>query len=233
MKLTLVRRAEEAPTIVSHFFEPEERLDHAPGQYLHYHLPHDDPDDRGDARYFTVASSPSEPQIQLTTRFSDPGSTFKRALRALPLGAAVDAEGLGGSFVLPDDERPALLVAGGIGVTPYRAMLRWLVDEGRNQPVSLLYAARDESDLALRAELEALAAKLDAPVRYVLDRESPSATLVGRLDADRLLQLAEGEPHFYLSGPMPMVRGLKDSLMERGVPEELIKTDSFPGYEDI
>src|SRR6266702_2228300 len=92
-RLRLVGTRRETESIVSFLFEPESALYFQAGQYLRYTLPHPNPDARGVARSFTIASAPSEPLLRLTTRFSTLPSTFKQALSSMALGTVVEASG--------------------------------------------------------------------------------------------------------------------------------------------
>jgi len=116
------------------------------GQFLHYSLPHPAADDRGITRYFTIASAPFEGHVMLTTRSAaERSSSFKRALRQLPVGAAVDVGEPDGDFVVGDPGDEHVLIAGGIGVTPFRAILLDL--DHRELPINatLLYANRSQT----------------------------------------------------------------------------------------
>ncbi len=93
-------------------------------------------DDPKTTRYFTIASAPFEQRVTLTTRFAtERRSSFKRALRELPIGAAVEAEGPSGNFVVKVPEVDRVFIAGGIGITPYRAILLDL--DHRARPVNV------------------------------------------------------------------------------------------------
>src|SRR5919204_3225778 len=157
MKLTLKEIRPEASDVTSFLFEPEGELTWEAGQYLRYTLPHPDADDRGVRRYFTVSSAPHERHVRLTTRRSaERGSTFKRALFALEPGATVEAEAPAGPFTIDEPNGRYLLVAGGIGITPFRAILADLARRDRPPPGKLLYANRND-EIVFRGELDRLA----------------------------------------------------------------------------
>ena len=155
MKLTLRTIKQEASDIFSYIFMPERSLRWQAGQYLHYILNHPKPDDRGVERYFSIASAPHEKQVMLTTRFAPKGSSFKKALKTLKAGDEIEVHEKGGDFVLDHRRKTFVFIAGGIGITPFRAIL---LDMERNRNplnVQLLYANRD-NDFPYRKELEAL-----------------------------------------------------------------------------
>ncbi len=225
MKLRLEHRHQETQDTVSFRFTSEELKTWKPGQYLHYTLEHRHSDTRGNTRYFTIASAPFEGFIQLTTRFVEKdSSSFKKALRDLVVGMSIEADGVEGDFVVEDPNRALVLIAGGIGITPYRAILLDLDHAGAAINADLLYANRDE-DFPFKDELEALAKRhpglrlhyFTAPRRM----DEPSLrSAVGDL----------GKPIFYVSGPEPMVEAFDTLLKSLKVPEPRIKTDYFPGY---
>jgi ferredoxin-NADP reductase len=235
MKLTLAKRQPETHDVESFFWQPEAPFDFKPGQYLRWMIRDDHPDERGTAHFFTIASSPTEPLIRLTTKFAaEHSSTFKRDLKLMSEGETLEAFGPLGSFVLPDDpNQPITLVAGGIGVTPFRSMLRYLTDKGIAQPLHLIYVCRSDQDITYQQEFETiLAAQPAFRLTYVLDAASLTVkSEVGRLDGGKILTLSPntGQP-YYLSGPEPMVKAFKEQLVAAGLSEEQIKTDYFPGY---
>ncbi len=226
MTLTLVGTRQEAPDVTSFLFRSEAPLTWRAGQFLRYRLPHADPDDRGTARFFTIASAPHEGHVMLTTRFAaERGSSFKRALGALRIGASVEVGKPGGDFVLGDPAGFHVLVAGGIGITPFRAMLVDLDHRAIPVTATLLYAHRP-SEAVYADELAALRRR--HPRLAVRDVVSPE-----RIGADLLRETVGGPegPTVYVSGPEPFVQGLEGMLSGLGVPEARIKRDYFPGYD--
>lgn len=195
------------------------------GQYLHYVLPHEDADDRGEERWFTISSAPHEKEIRITTRFAEKSSSFKKALFALPLGATLEADGLEGDFVVEDPAQEFIFIAGGIGITPFRSILLDLDHRGLPIKGKLLYTNRD-TDIVFKKELDELVAKHpDFKVEYVIDPQRIDEAYIQNAVPDLKA------PLFYVSGPAPMVFALSDALKVMGVPEAHIKLDDFPGYE--
>src|SRR5438477_4136324 len=132
-------------------------VDFTPGQYFWVTLvdpPYDD--EKGPRRHISVVTSPNERGVLgLCTRLRD--SAFKRSLAELPVGAEVDVEQPKGTFVLPEDiDRPYVFVAGGIGITVFRSMLRYIADERLPYRVTLVYSNRDRASAAFLDELEEL-----------------------------------------------------------------------------
>lgn len=225
MKLTLEDKFEPLPGIVTFVFQGEEMPSWLPGQYLKYTLPHDDPDNRGISRWFTIAAPPYEGRPRITTRIAhDNGSSFKKALLALPIGSEIEAGSPSGKFIL-DESRPAVLIAGGIGVTPYRAMLLQLDHDKKDFRATLLYANRDDS-YPFKPEFDEIVERNSGlTLSYFTD---PRHIDLGDIQAAAAKYM---DPMYYISGPEPMVESYKMLLMNSGVVEADIKTDYFPGYE--
>jgi ferredoxin-NADP reductase len=223
-KLTLENKHQETLDAISFRFKSAEIWDWRPGQYLHYTLEHPNPDSRGTERYFTISSAPFEGHIQITTRFSEKSSSFKKALRGMEAGEVIGADGLEGDFVVDAPGTRLVLIAGGIGVTPYRAMLMAMDHAEEAINADLLYANRDE-DFPYMAGLETLAERHPAfRIHYFTGSK--------RLD-EEAIRAAVGdlrEPIYYVAGPAPMVVAFDKLLKVMSVPESRIKTDDFPGY---
>jgi ferredoxin-NADP reductase len=176
---------------------------------------------------FSLASAPFEDELVIATRMRD-ASAYKRALKALPIGAKVKLEGPSGSFVLhPDPARAALMVAGGIGITPFMSMLRQARHERSPRRIVLAYSNRRPQYAAFLAELQGM------------PRENPNFALhalmtdtEGMVDAALLGRLAGplGSPVHYVVGPPGMVFGMQETLRAAGIAEEAIITEEFYGY---
>jgi ferredoxin-NADP reductase len=225
MKFTLSATKQEASDTFSFIFAPEEPLQWKAGQLLRYVLNHPNPDDRGVERFFSIASAPHEEHVMLTTRFASKSSSFKKALKNLRRGDAVEAHDLEGDFVVDHRKKTFVFIAGGIGITPFRAILLDLEHNKKPLNVQLLYANRD-NDFPYRKELEALRRRHpEFRIDYVV---SPN-----RIDEKSIPQLVPDiqKPMFYVSGPEPMVESMDKTLKKIGVSKKRIKNDFFPGYE--
>lgn len=190
------------------------------GQYQTWELPQVEGDAKAKKRFFTIASAPSEGEMHISTRVSD--SAFKQALNSMQPGDEIETRGLEGDFVWEDD-KPVVLVAGGIGVTPYRSILLERAATGRQLNAHLLYFGRDEN-LAFRREFDALAqAHAELTIDYIVGEP---------ITADTILHYAPEATSqtVYISGPEAMVDAIGEDLQSRGV---TLKQDWFPGYTDI
>lgn len=225
MRLQLKERKPEAPEVESFIFEPQERLQWKPGQFFHYVLHHEPTDNRGSDRWFTVSSAPSEQHVMLTTRMTfDKGSSFKKALRELKIGDTVEISDIDGDFIIEDTSAQFVFIAGGIGVTPFRSILKEHAAQGIDLDVTLLYANRDEH-IPYKEEFETMAAaNPKLKIHYILSPERLDETSIKKYVSDL------SKPVFYVSGPEPMVEAMFKMLRELGVPETHLKGDWFPGY---
>jgi ferredoxin-NADP reductase len=210
-------------------------VDFTAGQYFWVTLldpPYDD--EKGPRRHISVVTSPNERGVLgLCTRLRD--SAFKRSLAALPVGADVEVEEPKGSFLLPEEtDRRYVFVAGGIGITVFRCMLRYISEEKLGHRVALVYSNRDLDSAAFLEEL------------LELERTNPNLQLVLTMTDD---QAWDGESRridepllrdhlgddlqsltYLIAGPPGMVDGVLATLQAAGVPEEQLRPDRFSGY---
>lgn len=223
MHVTFTGSDPVAPNIRSFHFKPTQPVTHTAGQFIQLELPHDNPDDRGTKRWFTVSSSPTEAGLTITTKFAgDKSSTFKKTLFSLQPGTELEMAEPEGDFTLPDDQALKLIfIAGGIGVTPYRSMVKYLADSDEVRDITLLYGVQAEAELAF----------IDLFKEYGVQL----TTVINQRFTTDTLMTAIGHPAgklVYVSGPEPMVEALTDSLVKAGLPADQLKSDYFPGYEN-
>ena len=235
--LRLKERIQLAPDVYDFVFALPRRLAFAPGQYMEWTLGHADPDSRGNRRYFTLASSPTEADLRLGVKFSAESSSFKQALLALDEGAEIAAGQLAGDFVLPSDpEQKCVFLAAGIGITPFRSMIQYLLDTGQRRPIVLFYANKTVDDIVYREVFDRAQRELGIEVIYTLTDESKLRASwkgrVGRLSPKLIRAVVPDYQgcRFYLSGPNQMVDSFRAALRRMGIPGSRIKTDYFPGF---
>jgi ferredoxin-NADP reductase len=235
MKATLVRIDTVTPRMKTFWFRPDRSVQYVAGQYTQAYLPHNQPDDRGDKRWFTLSSSPTEPLLGVTTKFAPQrSSTFKRTLRALAPGVQVQLAEPMGDFVLPKDATlPLLFVAGGAGITPVRSMIKYLTDRDEKRTVHLLHGASLGEELAFRPLFEGYKSLHYRPVVKASDQTWQGES--GALTTELILQAAGALPGglIYLSGPEVLVEKLDKELKEAGIAPERLVTDFFHGYSDV
>jgi ferredoxin-NADP reductase len=235
MRATIKEKREVAKgTLLVVFDLGGEEVEFRPGQYFWVELPnrgHDD--EKGLRRHISVVTSPTERGVLgLCTRLRD--TAFKRTLAELEVGDEVDVEQPKGDYRLPEDtSREYVFVAGGIGITVFRSMLRYIRDTGEPYRVTLVYSNRDRESTPFLDELQALERELDG-FRLVLtmtDDEGWEGES-RHLNAD-VLREHLGDLNgftFLIAGPPPMVESVVESLQAAGVPEEQLLPDRFSGY---
>ena len=193
-------------------------------------------DVEGNLRGFSISSAPREDVITVTTRLRD--TAFKRVLQRVPLGTLVKIEGPFGDLRLHHAARPAVLLAGGIGITPFRSILAETVGAGGlAYPVAVFHANRRPEDAAFGDELRALA-QADPKLTFV-----PTMTAMddsartwegerGRINDAMLRRHLDGlaGPIYYIAGPPGMVQGLRSMLLAAGVDEDDVRIEEFTGY---
>jgi ferredoxin-NADP reductase len=233
---TLVGREPVAERTMAFRFAKPADWTYRAGQFVDITLldpPETDAD--GNTRGFSISSAPSENVIMITTRLRD--TAFKRVLQKMPLGTSVKIEGPFGDLRLHHAARPAVVLTGGIGITPFRSILLETIRAGGlPYPVVVLYANRRPQDAAFLDELGALA-KQDVNLRFVptmsgLDAQDTWEGERGHIDASMLGRHLEGvtDAIYYLTGPPGMVQGLRTMLIDAGIDEDDIRTEEFTGY---
>ncbi len=207
-----------------------------PGQYMEWTLGHHHPDDRGNRRYFTIASAPTEHNLRFAVKLYKNSSTFKRALMASNRDISLLASSVGGDFTLPDDpNQKCVFIAGGIGVTPFRSMIKYLLDQHQRRPITLFYAARSPEELIYRDVFDRAQAELGIRTIYTLteSRSLPAnwSGKVGRITPEMIRSVVPDYRQciFYISGPRGMVDSFKDSVHGLAAEGLQIRTDYFAG----
>ena len=210
-------------------------VDFTPGQYFWVTLldpPYDD--EKGPRRHISVVTSPNERGVLgLCTRLRD--SAFKRSLAELPVGAEVDVEEPKGNFLLPEDtDQHYVFIAGGIGITVFRCMLRYVAEEQLPYRVTLVYSNRDRESAAFLDELSELEQGIpNLAVVLTMTDDSGWDGESRRIDAEFLRDhLGAGleDLTYLIAGPPAMVEGVVETLQAVGVPEDRVRPDRFSGY---
>lgn len=193
-------------------------------------------DDEGNTRTFSIASAPSDNELLFATRLRD--TAFKRTLRKLQPGTKLKLDGPMGSFNLhKNPSKPAVFLAGGIGITPFRSIIREAARQKDPHQMFLFYSNRRPEDAAFMEELEA--AQKQNPnfhmIATMAEMEKSKKSWGGELgfiDAAMLKRhLASlNGPIYYIAGPPVMVAAMKDMLVKAGVDEDDVRAEDFPGY---
>jgi ferredoxin-NADP reductase len=231
--LTLERIEQSTVDSYDFIFRSPRKLAFQAGQYLEWTLGLDHADSRGNRRYFTIASAPTEETVRLGVKFYQQSSAFKRALVNMRPGNTIHASQLAGDFTLPTNPETKLaFLAGGIGITPFRSMLQYLLDCKQRRQLVILYGTQGLEDIAYRDVLGAARQELGIKTIHAIARGADRGQYAGYID-ERLIRLAIPdylERTFYISGPQAMVKTLRKKLMAMGVRRAKIKVDYFPGF---
>lgn len=211
-------------------FEKPEGFAFYAGQYLDVELPVYDKK-YGSSRNFTISSSPTEDFLMITTKKG--GTLFKKFMASLKPGDTITASHPAGTFIL-DETEPAVFLAGGIGITPFRSMVKYVLDKSLSTPITLIYSNSDE-DFIFKKELDSWQKHLpNLTIYYIVTNKA------GRLNEEKLQQLYPRfakrakpytlNPIFYLAGKPSMVDDFEEILLRLGVDSTNIRTDRFDGY---
>jgi ferredoxin-NADP reductase len=234
---TLLSRRDVAEGTMAFQFEKPHDFVFGAGQYIDLTLScPNNGSSSGLTHTFSIASSPLDEELLVTTRMRN--TVFKQALSLLPIGSGVTIEGPMGSFRLHNNTaRPAVFLAGGIGIAPFLGMVSYATEEKLRHPIVLFYANRYLEDAAFMNAL------------WKLERANPRFRFVPTLTrTDKNYRGWKGEtghissemlvtqigilrgPIYYIAGPPTMVAATRRTLSEVGVDEDDIRTEEFAGY---
>jgi len=231
----LLNRVEAAEGTMAFQFEKPPGFDFEPGQSADLTLLNP-PETEGNIRTFSIASAPFEDQLRFATRMRD--TAFKRSLKKVPLGTVVKMDSAMGSFTLhKNSAKPAVLLAGGIGITPFSSIVRQADHDRASHKLYLFYSNRRPEDAPFMEVLQNLE-KTNPQFHFIAtmtEMTGSKKTWNGetrRIDQEMLskhLNDLRG-PIYYIAGPPGMVGGMRKMLVESGVDEDDIRTDEFAGY---
>jgi ferredoxin-NADP reductase len=233
----LTKREEIAEgTMAFHFAKPAD-FQFRPGQSMDLTLLNPpETDAEGNSRAFSIASAPFDNDLMIATRMRD--TAFKRVLRKASPGLQVKIDHPGGSFVLHhNSEKPAVFLAGGIGITPFLSIIRQAGHDKSPHHMYLFYSNRRPEDAAFLGLLSEATEQnpnfhLIATMTEMDKSHREWKGQTGFINKDMLtkhLPSLQG-PMFYLAGPPAMVEAMRRMLIEAGVDEDDIRTEEFSGY---
>jgi len=236
-KIRLTEKEYLAEGTMGFHFEKPAGFQFKAGQYVDVSLINPtDVDSSGSIRSFSIASSPEDQDLLFATRMRD--SAFKRVLKASPFGTEVEMEGPMGSFTLHNKAaKPAVFLAGGIGITPFLSMVRHATQAGLPHDLFLFYSNRRPEDAAFMANLEALEKENSkfcfVPSMTEMEKSKQAWTgETGFIDKEmlgRYLPELQG-PIYYTAGPPAMVAAMRQMLNTAGVDDDDVRTEEFAGY---
>lgn len=233
----LMRRETVAEDTMAFYFSKPPGFGHQAGQSVLLTLVNPpDTDSEGNGRTFTIASAPHEPELMIATRMRD--TAFKRVLKTAPIGTTVGMDGPSGEMVMHDDAaRPAVFLAGGIGITPFLAMARHAAYGRLAHRLYLFYANRRPEDAAFLRELQNMN-ELNPNYRLIAIMAEPEKSTqpwVGETGFIRreLLERHLSDitsPVYYFAGPPPMTMAMLRLLEEIGIEKQSMRYEEFYGY---
>lgn len=236
--LPFLKKEQVAKDTFSFYFDRTgTELDFLPGQYNRVTLPHENADERGTSRFFTIASSPTDKDyLMVTTKVIQ--SSFKRMLANLEPGHKAQFFGPMGNFVLNDDEtKSCVLMAGGIGITPYHSMLRYAADKNLTVNLILFVSFSTIEEMVFYQELMDISQKHpNIKVIYTITHQEESKESwtgeTGRISENLIKKyiIDIQQPKYYIVGPPAMVEGTKEMLIRMSIPAEQILNENFTGY---
>lgn len=240
--LALRERIDVADRTMEFRIDKPANLTFKAGQYLDLTLlSPPETDDEGNTRSFSISVGPDDDYLAVTSRLRD--SAFKRTLHTMPIGTALQVDGPYGDFTLHSNpDRPAVFLAGGIGVTPFRSMIRRHARPGSTRRLLLFHSNRKPEDAAYLNEFREFARE-NPNFTFVPTMSRPEGSRltwdgeVGRIEYDLItkhLRDGAGEdvptPMYYIAGPPQMVGDLRAMLSDAGVNDDDIRTEEFSGY---
>jgi ferredoxin-NADP reductase len=223
----IIRRTAD---VKSFRFKRPEGFDYDPGQYMYVTILIND---TKLTKHFSISSSPTETEfIEFTKRITD--HEFSVALDHFKIGDWAHIEGPEGEFIFKGEYPKVGMIAGGIGITPIRSIIKYCTDKGIESQITLLYGNRSEESIAFKDELESLA-RQNPNLKIVHVLSEVSDDWRGRRGRIDLPMIKEEIPDcdkrvFYICGPPSMVTSMVNALKMFKIKYEKIKTENFPGY---
>jgi len=245
-KFVVERKIEESEVITSFYLVPEDQgpvASFEPGQYVSVKLAipgqaHDH------IRQYSLSDAPGKPYYRITVKREDQtesrpaGIVSTHLHNVIAVGDVLELTAPAGDFTLPlraQDDLPAVLISGGVGLTPMISMLNTLAETNPERPVTFIHAARNGSTHAMKRHVADLAGRnkqLRSFVCYSVpseaDRAEASYDKEGHIDLDWLKSVAPGpEAAYYFCGPVPFMSVVHRALKQWGVPDDNIHYEFF------
>jgi ferredoxin-NADP reductase len=220
------------------YFEKPEEFEFEAGQFFNFTLlSPGETDLEGNTRTLSIASAPHERNVMVAMRLRT--TAFKRTLNSLPLGTELLLQGPFGRMTLPrNSTRPAVLLAGGIGITPLRSLVWSEAESPSARRILLFYSVRVPEEAAFLEELQEME-QYNRRYKLICTVTQPEKSRMswlgetGRISIQLLSKWIPdlSVPIYYIAGPPGMVTGVCQMLIGAGVAEEDIRAEEFYGYE--
>lgn len=220
-KVSFIRCQREKEDLYTFLFKPEKAFSWKAGQHGIFTIQHTNISKP--TRPFSLSSAPSEPAIAITTRVSESPSEYKQALMQLKTGDTIEMRGPIGPLYL-EDEVPSLLIAGGIGITPFRSILKQLAEQDTHPPVRLLYID-SKGTLLFKDELDTFQHNPNTDIIYLKSRDALQKEIQAYVKDYR------DTANYYIGGSRTMVKSVTAYLNENGISKKDIRKDLFFGLK--
>ncbi|MFP7299108.1 FAD-dependent oxidoreductase [Neobacillus niacini] len=219
-QLVFIESYKESENVYTFVFEKEKDLTWKAGQHGLFSITHKKV--KNPTKPFTIASAPSENVVKLTMKINDNPSEFKKAMLELKKGMTMGMSGPLGAFNL-NEELPTVLIAGGIGITPFRSILKQIETEGKGnkKPIHLLYMDSEKSYI-FKDELDAYNDSISTT--YLDSSNNLHQEIV------KFSNLYQNNGQYLIAGPKSMVDSISSSLQSNSISKKNIKKDAFYGY---
>ncbi len=233
----LLKKCRAAKNTYTFFFERPREFNFLPGQFMRLTLEISQTDGRGNHRFFSIASAPTEKDyLMITTRSNH--SAFKKTLISLPIKSKVQISGPYGVFILkPEETSPHIFLAGGIGITPFRSMIVYASDMNLSIPIILFTSFSTVEEIVFQKELQEIATRhpwfrLVETITQPDESKTPWRGIVGRIDSNLIKKyLPElSSSLFYIAGPPEMVEAIDNLVKSLQVDDSRIRKEKFSGY---
>jgi len=224
-EIVFVKKMQEESDVYTFYFKTNKKCDWIPGQHGLFIIKGDKVKKNG-FRGFSIASSPREESIMISTHIPAEPSEFKRALMELKAGDTIVMRGPFGPLYIEDPTKPVILLAGGVGVTPFRAILKSISNQTLEQKnaVSLFYIDKKESFLYKDFFNQTQESSKNIQIRYFKDREQWDKELA------EYVKTQQNKALYLISGAPSMIKSTKKALSKMGVDKSNIRVDAFFGY---
>ena len=230
LELPVIETKQETPDVRSIKIGLNEKIGYRPGQYMMMELDADDPEN-GNTRPLSIASSPTENFLLFSTKISQ--TPFKQKFNGLKIGDKVKLKGPMGIFVLKEDAKEIIFLGGGIGITPFRDMIKYTTDKKLPIKLALLYSNKKPVDIVYRDEWPLLEKEnKNLKVVHTITDDAAWHGRKERIDEKMIMEFCDDVNNaiFYICGPPGMVEGLSQLLKIMNVPQQNVRIEKFVGY---
>ena len=228
----------ETPSVTSFKYTKPANFSYSPGQFTNIELDIADCDERCNKRNFSLVSSPTDDYLMFATRAG--ASRFKQTTETLTNGNQFHLTGPFGRFILNEDERVgAVMLSGGIGITPLHSMIKYATYKQLPKPITLIYSNSTADDIPFKKDLDEYATQnkhFQAHYTVTNTADTPPSGgwtgRKGRIDETMIQELIPNWQicEFYVCGPAQMVIEIKKLLVNMGLDVEKLKSELFTGY---